>query len=586
MSDGNKRYLGDVFINKENYEYQKKFFKDIIESYQWKYGGNFDAATLQEKTPDDFATAEQGAKADIAILSPLLLGKQEILNLAQSQYIYTDAIKIDTDGDATDSGRFISLITWFDDLDEEANLSEMLYTIYRNTIDITNMKLDTSVFEEFRDGRFKKIEDIIYRVFEIFTDENGNEEIKLNADLVNGLRFILITKEEYEKKSEAEKNYWRNIFIIRDEIPSLYEDPMKWALSDGYEFRVHNGMIQVKCELSNDWTDMCSLADFLEGANIEGMIKRIVGEELENLLALIKNIDPKNIDTEWRDYPFLSSSLHDIYIKSTLIDGETTYTEIMTDPNDDLSFANINMKQILIDNEVLGPNGNKRINQMYDLINDNESRITALEADVGGIKNDTGLSAQIERLNQRLAEAESLVSTYQSRISNLENAKGSHPIGSIYISVNPENPSTYFGGRWEQLTDAFLFAVKNNADSNLKSPPEGQGYKNAVNIKHDHVLDNHTHGFYAENKDENGVIQHRYTKLLISDGNPKVREQLENAPSSDKGVKYVNMGQTNHKIGVTSSTLPAKSVIKEAGEIGTDRNMPPYLKVYMWKRIE
>ena len=32
MSDGNKRYLGDVFINEDDYEYQKQFFKDIIES--------------------------------------------------------------------------------------------------------------------------------------------------------------------------------------------------------------------------------------------------------------------------------------------------------------------------------------------------------------------------------------------------------------------------------------------------------------------------------------------------------------------------------------------------------------------------
>ena len=70
MSDGNKRYLGDVFINEDDYEYQKQFFEDIIESYQWKYGGNFDASTLQEKVPEDFATAEQGANAYAAILSP------------------------------------------------------------------------------------------------------------------------------------------------------------------------------------------------------------------------------------------------------------------------------------------------------------------------------------------------------------------------------------------------------------------------------------------------------------------------------------------------------------------------------------
>ena len=85
MSTGDKRYLGDVFINQENYERQKQFFRDVIDSYQYKYGGSFDAATLQGKIPEDFATKEQGEKADRAILSPLLLGKTESVNISDSQ---------------------------------------------------------------------------------------------------------------------------------------------------------------------------------------------------------------------------------------------------------------------------------------------------------------------------------------------------------------------------------------------------------------------------------------------------------------------------------------------------------------------
>lgn len=40
------------------------------------------------------------------------------------------------------------------------------------------------------------------------------------------------------------------------------------------------------------------------------------------------------------------------------------------------------------------------------------------------------------------------------------------PIGSIYISVNNTNPSTYFGGTWEQIkSDAYLKIVSSNAGS-------------------------------------------------------------------------------------------------------------------------
>ena len=425
MSDGNKRYLGDVFINEDDYEYQKQFFEDIIESYQWKYGGNFDASTLQEKVPEDFATAEQGAKAEAAILSPLLLGRTEILNLADQQYIFPDAIQIDKDTE-TDSGRYISLIEWFDELEDTASLSEMLYTIYQNTMNITNnldnIKLDKNTYNQFILQDYTPLKELITNSFATFTDEFGTEVTKINADLINGLRFRLITQDAYDSLSDAEKTYWRNVFIIKDEIPPDYEDPMQWSLSDGYEFRINDGKLQVHNVLSNDWADICTLEDLLTGAGIRSMVKDIMGEDISDV---INDIQPIEVEKHWEEYPFLSSSLHNAYIKDLLIDETNTYVTSKLDNKDSLKYLNIDMNQILIDNEVLEPNGATRINKIVDnftqQLNSQDTRITNINNSVSQLQNDTRVSAlqnDVTTLRGSINSNSARISTLEKSISN------------------------------------------------------------------------------------------------------------------------------------------------------------------------
>lgn len=447
MSDGNKRYLGDVFINEDDYEYQKQFFEDIIESYQWKYGGNFDASTLQEKVPEDFATAEQGAKAEAAILSPLLLGRTEILNLADHQYIFPDAIQIDKDTE-TDSGRYINFIEWFDELEDTASLSEMLYTIYQNTMNITNnldnIKLDKNTYNQFISQDYTPLKELITNSFAIFTDEFGTEVTKINADLINGLRFRLITQDAYDSLSDAEKTYWRNVFIIKDEIPPDYEDPMQWSLSDGYEFRINDGKLQVHNVLSNDWADICTLEDLLAGAGIRGMVKDIMGEDISDV---INDIQPIEVEKHWEEYPFLSSSLHDTYIKDLLIDETNTYVTSNLDNKDSLKYLNIDMNQILIDNEVLEPNGATRINEIVDnftqQLNSQDTRITNINNSVSQLQNDTRVSAlqnDVTTLRGSINSNSARISTLEKSISNKQDKQ----LSLVYSDVKDNLYNAYW----------------------------------------------------------------------------------------------------------------------------------------------
>lgn len=447
MSDGNKRYLGDVFINPDNYEYQKQFFKDIIESYQWKYGGNFDASTLQGKSSSDFASIEQGNKADSAILTPLLIGKTDILNTSDPQYILSDAIKIDKDDDSSvipydnlTSVEYIDLISWFDSLNTKATLSEMLYTLYNKTIEITDNKVNNEEFERL-ESQFQTIEDNISQVFETFTDENNEEVVKFNANLVNGLRFRLITQEDYDNLSDNERTYWRNIFIIKDpgDIPPDYEDPMQWPLTEGYEFRINDNKIQFKNTLSDNWGDVCTLTDFLIGADIQTLIR---GMMEENINDVFENIQPENVETDRDSYPFLSSLLRSIYIKNLLINNKDDYITQYIDEFDSLKYLNIDMKKILIDSEVLDDNGNNRINDAFssfnDRINSHDASISSLTGAINLIQNDTTFNDRLSSLETQTVDLSGIVNNNTMKLRGLEStiSNNTSQINSLKTKVN------------------------------------------------------------------------------------------------------------------------------------------------------
>ena len=115
-----------------------------------------------------------------------------------------------------------------------------------------------------------------------------------------------------------------------------------------------------------------------------------------------------------------------------------------------------------------------------------------------------------------------------------------HPVGSIYISVNSTNPQTLFGGTWVQIKDTFLLAC-------------GNTYSNGAT---------------------GGEASHT---LILEEMPPDVLSGycLDSKKSWATGAwsNYSNYGYATNTI--------ANS---QFGGGVAHNNMPPYLAVYVWKR--
>lgn len=124
------------------------------------------------------------------------------------------------------------------------------------------------------------------------------------------------------------------------------------------------------------------------------------------------------------------------------------------------------------------------------------------------------------------------------------------PIGSIYMSLSSTSPAQLFGGTWERITQKFLFAA--DGGSGYGAGTTGGQYSHSHNLS----------TAYA---------------LVTSSGNAIYFSPMDQSFQSTVGCVL----QSNS----VSGTWGNSTATRLGGNTETVSNMPPYLAVYMWKRI-
>lgn len=118
------------------------------------------------------------------------------------------------------------------------------------------------------------------------------------------------------------------------------------------------------------------------------------------------------------------------------------------------------------------------------------------------------------------------------------NVDSIYPVGSIYMSVNSTDPSTLFGGTWEQIKDTFLLSA---GDAYAAGSTGGEA----------------THTLTTDE-----IPSHSHTQTVTY---------------SSGSTAWANTWSGSNVQGSPQST-------GSAGGGQAHNNMPPYLTVYMWKR--
>ena len=139
-----------------------------------------------------------------------------------------------------------------------------------------------------------------------------------------------------------------------------------------------------------------------------------------------------------------------------------------------------------------------------------------------------------------------------------------YPIGTIYMSVNNIDPADIFGGTWEKIREKFLFGEGESFEA-------GTTGGETTHILTVDEMPTHTHTMTTGGN-------HNHTANFL-EVRSKISGQSSNNVARPNNSSYDSTGT------ITTSNGSHSHSLNSAGSGQAHNNMPPYLAVYMWKRV-
>ena len=181
------------------------------------------------------------------------------------------------------------------------------------------------------------------------------------------------------------------------------------------------------------------------------------------------------------------------------------------------------------------------------------TKVSELTNDSNFVKNTdyaTDSTGGVVKVGDGLSITDGVLSTSGGSITALD----IYPVGSIYMSINSTDPSTLFGGTWEQIKDTFLLSCGDTYEVGATGGEATHTLTIAEMPSHTHTQNQHRHQVY----------------------------ELGNYGST--GVNRIHSGIVGMSQCPVQYSAYTTATNQNTGGNGAHNNMPPYLAVYMWKR--